>query len=86
MKGILLVFILGAVYILYPFRELYVQEDPFNDTMTIVGSGYWTESACVEAAQAQRAVRYHCVSRSLLSRMMGTANDFNRPSADGADY
>jgi len=76
MKFVLIVLVLLLVYLLYPFHELWVKEDPFSDTYSPVARGFWSEKACISAAQAQLAEDYRCRQRSTLSRMLRSASDY----------
>jgi hypothetical protein len=84
-KYLLLFLILAVGALFYPFRDLYVREDPFSREYTLVGEGYWTKEACQEAAKAQEAEDYHCRQRTLFSGMMGTSANFKLTDEGYAD-
>lgn len=84
-KYLLLFLILAVGALFYPFRDLYVREDPFSTEYSLIGSGYWTKEACQEAAKAQEAEDFRCRQRTLFAGMMGTSADFNRVEDGYAD-
>jgi len=73
MKFMILVLLLMLVFLFYPFHDLYVKDDPFLPDHSLLSRGFWSEEACREAAEAQRAIAYRCVRGSSWERMFGAA-------------
>ncbi|HEY8385871.1 MAG TPA: hypothetical protein VIK82_06595 [Porticoccaceae bacterium] len=72
----LLVLLLMLLYLFYPFYDLYVRKDPFVPGYSLVSKGFWTEEACTQAAEVQRAVAYRCNRTSSWERIFGAAVSF----------
>lgn len=73
MKFVVVVLVLMLVYLFYPFHDLYTKDNPFLPRYTLVSRGFWTEDACREAAEAQRAKVFRCRRSSSWDRMFGAA-------------
>jgi hypothetical protein len=84
-KYLLLFLILAIGALFYPFRDLYVREDPFSSEYTLVGKGYWTKEACHEAAKAQEAEDFRCRQRTMFAGMLGTSANYNQADEGYAD-
>ena len=78
MKFVIPLLILLLVYLFYPFRDLHVKEDPFSDAYTLVARGFWTEAACIEAAEAQAAADFRCQKRSAWGGMFSAVKDYEK--------
>ncbi|HLS97788.1 MAG: hypothetical protein WDA10_09725 [Porticoccaceae bacterium] len=78
MKFVIPLLILLLVYLFYPFRDLHVKEDPFSDAYTLVARGFWTEAACVEAAEAQAATDFRCRKRSAWGGMFRAVKEYEK--------
>lgn len=77
-KFVMIVLVLLLVYLFYPFRDLYVKEDPFATTYSRVAPGFWSEESCQEAADAQQASDYYCRKGTAFARMFHSASDFGQ--------
>ncbi len=83
MKLVIALVVLAVVYLFYPFRDLYVRESPFSDNYQQQGTGFWTASACVEAARAARADDFRCVKHTLWSKMLRTYSQYDPAIREG---
>jgi hypothetical protein len=81
-KFLIVIIILAGVYLFYPFRDLYVREDPFSQRFHPRGQGFWTLDSCKSAAAAQNAIEFHCRKRTNLGRFLNTSNSYVTPSVE----
>lgn len=72
--AIFVVLFLG--YLFYPFWDLFVKADPFADTYSAAGSGFWTYEACAGAAEAQMAENFRCRKRTNFSEFLSTSSHY----------
>ncbi|MFA5493497.1 MAG: hypothetical protein WC247_01880 [Porticoccaceae bacterium] len=63
--------ILLLIYLFYPFRDLYVKDDPFSASYDLVAKGFWSLEACAGAANAQQASDFQCRERRLGAQLFG---------------
>lgn len=83
MKLVIAALILLLVYVFYPFRDLYVKDDPFSDNYDLVAKGFWSLEACASAADAQQASDFQCRQRSTWSQMFSAANRYGQRQGGG---
>ena len=75
-KYLMVFLVLAVAALFYPFRDLYVLDDPFNRHYTLVAKGFWTLDACREAAEAQHAEDYHCRERTMFGSMVNRSGEY----------
>jgi hypothetical protein len=76
-KVVIVILVLALGYLFYPFRDLYIREDPFDDNLTLAATGFWTVSGCIEAAGQLRAQEYRCPKRTLWSKLLNTYSQYD---------
>lgn len=84
-KYLILLIIIACVALLYPFRDLYIREDPFSTEYILVSKGFWTSEACREAAKAQNAEDFRCKERTMFGSMMGASSRYSQAGFRAAD-
>ena len=72
-KYLALFLIVVCVTLFYPFRDLYVREDAFSSSYTLVKKGFWSRDACLEAAAAQPVKDFRCSRRTMMGTFLGTS-------------
>ena len=81
-KVLMLFLVLVVGFLFYPFRDLYVRDDPFAENYTLVEKGFWTLGDCVDAAKARRANDYLCRKRSGFASLSGTYTRYGGTQGD----
>lgn len=84
-RYLLIVVVIALATLFYPWRDLYVRDNPFDEDYVLVKKGFWTRDACIDAAMAQAAEDFRCRKRTMFGGMLSTSARYGQSGPDNLE-
>lgn len=81
MKIFFLLVLLVAAYIFVPTYDLYVKQKPFDEQLTLIDRGYYSQRRCQELGRRIDASSYRCLKHNRWTAVFAARTKYVSASA-----